>query len=108
MNDLVNQIAEGKAELLTADEICKRLAVSRSTFDRWVKNGTTQYIGNRPKLFTKPDDEDTSMQFPPADIRIGQSPRWSVDTFKKWLHANLNANAQAAKVSPVTHEGYRG
>jgi len=95
MNDLVNQIAEGKANLLSADDICARLSVSRSTFDRWVKNGTTQYIGQRPRvsLFAK-DAEDSSITFPPADIKIGNSPRWSLETFKKWLTKNLtSANA---------------
>lgn len=89
MNDLVNQIAEGTAILLSAEDICTRLSVSRSTFDRWVKNGSTQYIGGRPpkSLFNK--DDDSSISFPPPDIRIGNSPRWSIDTFKAWLQKNL-------------------
>jgi predicted DNA-binding transcriptional regulator AlpA len=88
MNDLVNGIAEGTATLLSAEDICTRLSVSRSTFDRWVKNGSTQYIGVPPKsLFAK--DDEGSVSFPPPDIRIGNSPRWSIETFKKWLHSNL-------------------
>jgi len=91
MNDLVNQIAEGKANLLSADDICTRLSVSRSTFDRWVKNGTSiPSVGGIPKRSIFPrNDEDSGITFPQPDIKIGNSPRWSIETFKKWLSKNL-------------------
>jgi predicted DNA-binding transcriptional regulator AlpA len=100
MNELVNQIAEGTATLLSSEDICQRLSVSRSTFDRWVKNGSTQYIGKPPELLNHrpvkslfPKDDEGSISFPPPDIRIGNSPRWSIETFKKWLLNNLTSNS---------------
>lgn len=91
MSDLVDQIARGTATLLSAEDICTRLSVSRSTFDRWVKNGSTQYIGRKPPVHSmiRSRDEDTLIEFPAPDIRIGNSPRWSIDTFKDWLLKNL-------------------
>lgn len=104
MNDLVNKIAEGKAVLLSADDICERLSVSRSTFDRWVRNsskGTTDIkemikemqsetaLHNR--IFPRGNDDESKISFPQPDIRIGNSPRWSLDTFKQWLMKNLSS-----------------
>lgn len=80
-SDLVNQIAEGTAVLLTAEDICNRLSVSRSTFDRWVRRGGRDGIS--PSLKELMENDHTS--FPPPDIRIGNSPRWSIETFKSWL-----------------------
>lgn len=40
MNDLVNRIAEGRANLLGIEDICQRLGISRSTFDRWQREST--------------------------------------------------------------------
>lgn len=93
MNDLVNDIAAGTANLLSAEDICTRLSVSRSTFDRWVRNGSSplsQLSRVRGKsLFAHDSDEDGSISFPPPDIRIGNSPRWALETFKGWLRKNL-------------------
>lgn len=95
-DDLINQIAEGKAILLSADDICSRLSVSRSTFDRWVRNGAPFSVKdsllNEPEFsFTERrlNQEDGKLSFPPADIRIGNSPRWSLNTFKSWLAKNI-------------------
>lgn len=100
MNDLVNNIAEGRAVLLSADDICSRLSVSRSTFDRWVRNGAPltlkEVLQDRspvgfPNLVA--DQEEGKISFPPPDIRIGNSPRWSLSTFKAWLTRNLVAGS---------------
>jgi len=94
-NDIVEQIANGTAQLLSADEICKRLEISRSTFDRWVKNGSPLTIDSlklpRPakSIFNRGEAEDNNLTFPPPDIRIGNSPRWAMSTFKKWLTDNI-------------------
>jgi hypothetical protein len=61
-DDLVEQIANDTAELLTTDDICGRLSISRTTLERWRK----------------------AHQFPAPDIYIGRA-RWSMATFKKWL-----------------------
>ncbi|WP_338187815.1 hypothetical protein [Thalassospira tepidiphila] len=103
---LIDDIVSGSAILLSADDICQRLSISRSTFDRWVKNG--QPIKEMIAEFRRDKDKNLSragkllnhMQrsdidrsitsFPPPDIRIGGSPRWSADTLKKWLSLNVS------------------
>jgi hypothetical protein len=99
MNDLVNRIANGEATLLGIDDICTRLGVSRTTFDRWVKNGAVKSVanaalqsgvgGNRPYVSLFETAGESSLKFPPPDIRIGNSPKWEMATFKKWLTANV-------------------
>ena len=74
MNDLVDRIAAGEATLLGIDEICTRLGISRTTFDRWVRCAGSQ----------------ENITFPAPDIRIGNSPKWEMETFKRWLAANAN------------------
>lgn len=41
-NELYSKIVAGEVRLLTAEEICTRLGVSRTTFDRWVRNSLTR------------------------------------------------------------------
>lgn len=85
MADLVDRIATGKATLLGVDDICVRLGISRSTFDRWVRNG----VGNGSSGNTLATESVIS--FPPPDIRIGKSLKWEFETFKTWLRANVAA-----------------
>lgn len=63
IEDFVDRIANGEAQLLTIKEIIKRLGVSRASFDRWVTAG----------------------KFPAPDIRFGKSARWELDTFRNWV-----------------------
>lgn len=114
MSDLVDRIANGTAELLGIDDICKRLGVSRTTLDRWVQNGRSKKLdvglglpdlmpGNpfRESLLRTSGIGDLSMRssvldesssdktvFPEPDIRIGNSPKWEMSTFKEWLKSN--------------------
>ncbi|VVT48740.1 hypothetical protein UYSO10_2480 [Kosakonia radicincitans] len=112
MNDIVDRIANGQAELLGIDDICKRLGVSRTTLDRWVQNGRSVGYGlgltafnqesNTLKLARKAMgsrglgltssllDESSADKtvFPEPDIRIGNSPKWEMSTFKEWLKSN--------------------
>lgn len=67
-DELVDRIADGTAELLTIDDVCARLSISRPTLERWRRN----------------------KQFPAADIQLGKSPRWSMDTFKTWLETQTH------------------
>lgn len=103
MNDLVDRIAAGTATLLGIDEICSRIGVSRTTFDRWVRNGGgkvsghTLLAGDSPHSLRKLVDQaenftDGTIRFPPPDIRIGNSPKWEMETFKRWLRANATGN----------------
>lgn len=107
--DLVDRIANGTATLLGIDDICKRLGISRTTFDRWVRNGggktsgTTVAAAVLSRLTDTPSGQITrlmdtaenasegNISFPPPDIRIGNSPKWEMDTFKEWLRANVRA-----------------
>ncbi len=93
MNDLVNRIAEGKAVLLGVEDICNRLGVSRTTFDRWVRNGNPLSGNSLAKTVSEAmaNFADKSISFPPADIRIGGSPKWEIETFKAWLAKNVTA-----------------
>ncbi|MBI0331733.1 helix-turn-helix transcriptional regulator [Burkholderia plantarii] len=95
MNDVVNRIATGQATLLTADQICERIGVSRSTFDRWVRNGEGRASASVSSLAAMLDAgvnfAEGTLRFPPPDIRIGNSPRWELETFKKWLLLNVKA-----------------
>lgn len=101
MNDLVNSIADGTAQLLSAEEICKRLSISRSTFDRWVRNSApvSDFVKNMQSQargigpYPRDSNDDSRLSFPQPDIRIGNSPRWELTTFKAWLAKNLVAGA---------------
>lgn len=110
MNDLVDRIASGDAVLLGIEQICERLSISRATFDRWLKNwnqqngslaarvGVMGQVGagvsggrNFPSLFPREEGGESSMAFPPPDIRIGNSPKWELATFKDWLRKNARS-----------------
>lgn len=114
MNDIVDRIANGQAQLLGIDDICTRLGVSRTTFDRWVRNGGGKALGGSKTLggsISLPahiatriagqtmmdqmeNSSEGSITFPPPDIRIGNSPKWEMQTFKRWLRDNAQpANA---------------
>jgi len=103
---LIEKIANGKAQLLGIEDICSRIGVSRTTFDRWVRNGgydknisgtkTLQEIaigsilGKNDPFLNNVFSSD-SIKFPPPDIRIGNSPKWEMETFKTWLRTNTGS-----------------
>lgn len=95
MNDLIGRIADGTVELLGIDEICSRLSVSRPTSERWVRNGSNKPADKMLSFGQIASSMDRtsnffegSTSFPPPDIRIGGSPKWKVETLKKWLRFN--------------------
>lgn len=103
VNDIVDRIANGSAQLLSIDDICTRLSISRTTFDRWVRNGGGKNIGGKSTVAemlsanlgvgnTLSDQVENTkegmIKFPPPDIRIGNSPKWEMQTFKRWLKEN--------------------
>lgn len=49
-NDLYSKIVAGEVQLLTAEDIGARLGVSRTTFDRWVRNSSTKTEGGLAAL----------------------------------------------------------
>lgn len=101
IDNLVDRIAAGKATLLGIDDICQRLGISRTTLDRWVRNGggklsapssIAEHIADvglggafQSMLDSSPE---ASISFPAPDIRIGNSPKWELETFKNWLRSN--------------------
>lgn len=76
--DLIHRIAIGESELLNMSAICKLLKISRSTLERLIKLDNSN----------KPDSQ--TVPFPKPDLKFGKSPRWTMDTFKKWLQASLD------------------
>lgn len=113
-NNLVDRIAAGTATLLGIDDICKRLGISRTTFDRWVRNGggksdratiasilASKMLNDASKMLNEPlgaitriayqaeNSTEGAITFPPPDIRIGNSPKWELETFKQWLRENV-------------------
>ncbi len=98
MEDIINRIAEGRAQLLGIEDICTRLGISRSTFDRWQRNSSLMPsrpgMPSRASLFHKVSSDESGMTpFPPPDIRIGNSPKWEIETFKKWLRQNVQSTS---------------
>ncbi|WP_413208482.1 helix-turn-helix domain-containing protein [Rhodospirillum sp. A1_3_36] len=108
---IVKKIASGEAVLLTADQISNRLGISRSTFDRWVRNsskkntpnteknteigtfspgGFQMTVGSRMRTLEEIQSNDDEASFPEHDIRIGKSPRWLLETFEKWIQNNMS------------------
>lgn len=87
-----------KTTFLSADDICTRLSVSRSTFDRWRKiSGTPTtfraggvHINESPTRQTVAEvgDDAGLTPFPQATLNVGGSPRWSVEDVNAWLVSN--------------------
>lgn len=83
--NLASAIVDGKVELLGVDEIVDRLGVSRSTLERWVRNGKAA------AAMSLIDRMASKGQFPEPDIYIGSSPKWTKDTVVNWLVANSSS-----------------
>ena len=90
-----------KTSLLSADDICKRLSVSRSTFDRWrkIQPGAQSPFGQagafQIRVLThmrSPSDVENEnvglSPFPEPALNVGGSPRWGAEDVNAWLTAN--------------------
>lgn len=93
MVDIANTI------FLSADDICSRLSVSRSTFDRWRRiTGTPSPFGaqgvfqsgvNSALRSTADIDNDAGLTpFPQPALNVGGSPRWDANEVNIWLDEN--------------------
>jgi len=92
---------------LSASDICDRLSVSRSTFDRWRKinpdaqspfgpNGGFQTRVLR-ELRTPSDVENEAVgltPFPEPAMNVGGSPRWDVKDVNAWLEQNKDKRSR--------------
>lgn len=89
---LAADVVDGKVELLGIEEIVTRLGVSRSTLERWVRNGRAKLPAGMPQGLMSVTGYSTNLfgktDFPPPDLHIGASPRWKKDTVMAWLVAS--------------------
>lgn len=94
---LIEDIILGKNSLLTANDIALRLGVPIEVFHQWVKNAEPKYhipantvlevLGH--SFGNSILDRKENTKFTKPDVYIGSYPRWTVDTFRNWLRANL-------------------
>lgn len=75
--------------LLGIDEICQKLSISRSTFERLRRPNekNIMLISSNP-LSTASDDFSGLHPFPKPTIVLGRSPRWSSTILNEWLQKN--------------------
>lgn len=85
--------------LLTIDDICAKLSISRSTFDRlrapkvrsigaMVHRSTgAMQVAMRSASHGGNSDFDSAPQFPEPTCTIGRSPRWSAKVINAWIES---------------------
>ena len=88
---LAEAIVNGEVELLGIEEIVKRLGVSRSTLERWVRNSRISVAGQGTLADMTANILHGKTNFPAPDLYIGASPKWTKDKVIKWL---MNNSAQ--------------
>lgn len=98
----MEEIDVSKTMLLSADDICNRLSVSRSTFERWRKINpdaqspcpTGGFQTRVPLDLRTPSDVENEAvgltPFPEPAMGVGGSPRWDVKDLNAWLEENKN------------------
>lgn len=96
----MEEIDISQTMLLSADDICVRLSVSRSTLDRWRKINPGAQSPFSPGGFqnrvlsdlrTPTDVENEAVgltPFPETAMNVGGSPRWDVKDVNTWLEEN--------------------
>jgi predicted DNA-binding transcriptional regulator AlpA len=86
---------------LSADDVCVRLSVSKSTLDRWRKIqpdapspfGRQGFFQTRvltdPRTTADIENESAGLTpFPEPDLNVGGSPRWDANDVNAWLAEN--------------------
>jgi len=68
-------------KLLGIDEICQKLAISRTTFERLRK----PQHGMLSAMVRASDEYSGMPPFPNATITLGRSPRWSASDLNAWI-----------------------
>ncbi|QMT41151.1 helix-turn-helix transcriptional regulator [Neisseria shayeganii] len=69
--------------LLGIDDICQKLSISRSTFERLRRNKQSSANSN-----LRSDEFAGLSTFPEPTILLGRSPRWSATVLNEWLRKN--------------------
>ncbi|MEE3682372.1 hypothetical protein [Actinobacillus pleuropneumoniae] len=99
---LLNDVAEGKIQLLSAKEICQRLNLSEDEFTNLVRNSDPTYSpAPKSKMADVTDflkhqafeatkniiklENLHQYSFPAPDLYIAGKARWTEDTLKQWL-----------------------
>lgn len=70
--------------LLDIDAICRKLGISRSTFERLRRPNTMPNTISNP--FREPDDFVGMPPFPAPTVTLGRSPRWSASVLNAWVN----------------------
>lgn len=72
--------------LLGIEEICRKLSISRTTFERLRNPQRRSGLEMVHGLGGDHSDDYSGMPpFPDPTITLGRSPRWSVITLNKWI-----------------------
>ena len=85
---LARAIVDGKVELLGVEEIVSRLGVSRSTLERWIRNGRSSIVDSSEFSDALANFVEGKTNFPAPDVYIGASPKWIKETVVKWMMRN--------------------
>lgn len=87
---------------LSADDICSKLSVSKSTFDRWRRisassvspfgtGGFQQVVLSHLRSTEDVENEGIGLTpFPQPALNVGGSPRWDANDVNAWLIENKN------------------
>lgn len=77
----------GDDSLLGIEDICKKLGVSRSTFERLRKPDSSTVISAGIAGITPRSGNDFIglPPFPAPTVSLGRSPRWSVKDLNEWI-----------------------
>lgn len=78
--------------LLDIDAICRKLGISRSTFERLRRSDNMPRSPSNP--LREPDDFMGMPPFPAPTVNLGRSPRWSASVLNAWING--------PRVSPVS------
>lgn len=83
-------------KLLGIEEICQKLSISRTTFERLRK---PQQRTSLPSMVvvSVSDDYSGMPPFPDPTITLGRSPRWSASTLNNWIASGSVAWMSSSK-----------
>jgi hypothetical protein len=102
-----------KSVFFSAEDICTRLSVSRSTFDRWRRPGAGRQSPFGPSggfqqtvnttmrtLEDIENEQDDALlsKFPEPTLNVGGQPRWSAEAVNGWLIDNKDKQNKRGRV----------
>lgn len=70
--------------LLDIDAICRKLGISRSTFERLRRPSTMPQTSSHP--LREPENFIGMPPFPAPTVTLGRSPRWSASVLNAWVN----------------------